>query len=157
MSKRIISLLLCIIFIVLCFTSCGKNDEELIKDTINDFLKAYNAGDLDATIETFSYKQRTNIKSYINFIDGLGLGVALSTLFGISGDIISDNGEDMLKIRISDIDIDEDEESATVEVDAIFGTKYSYENYEGDFDMVKEDDGWYIEDINLSPIEQTDY
>ena len=155
MLKKSIALVLCFTLVLLCFVGCLKSDEKTIEDTVEDFIKAYNAGDMDALTETLSYKKRTALKSYMELINGIGFGMGgfsvgldASAIFGISVSSVSAD-EDMMELEIIDIDIDEDEESATVEVEAIFNTKYSEEYYEGEFFMVKEDDEWYIDDMDL--------
>ena len=158
MLRKIIALILCFSFVMLSLFGCMKSDEKTIEDTIEDFVKAYNAGDMDSVLETFSYKKRTALKSYMELINGIGFGLGgfsagldASAIFGISVSSVSDD-EDMMELEIIDIDVDEDEEGATVEVEAVFNTKYSEEYYEGEFFMVKEDDEWYIDDMDLSKI-----
>ncbi|MBO4938704.1 MAG: hypothetical protein J6C98_06870 [Oscillospiraceae bacterium] len=144
--KRVISLIVIIAVLLVSLSACTfKSDEELIEDRMNDFLKAYNSGDMDAVLECLDAKTRNTYKAAINIGSGLvgltGFNVSIADLFGLGIGVMSDG--DVLQLRNMKINISSDTKAT------VSATMY-YEDYEGGysddvkFALVKEDGDWYI-------------
>lgn len=112
---------------------------------MNNFLAAYNSGDMDKVLECLDSKTRNTYTAAMNITGGLigltGFEVSISDLFGLGVGIMSDG--DVLKLEQMDITIQSDTK-ATV------STTMHYKDYETSysetvkFTLVKEDGDWYI-------------
>lgn len=131
-----------------------KSDEELIEARIDEFLTAYNTGDLDAVLNCLDAKTRNAYKSAIGITEALGgavpnvggiLGeISISDLFGISIGIMSKG--DVLMVDIRQINI-QDGTTATVDVTMGYKDKLDAFSSEAVFTMLKENGNWYIKNF----------
>ncbi len=134
------------------FSGCffeKKSDEDLIRDRINAFLKAYNSGDISAVLDCMDAKTRNEYSAIVNIgsallgKSGLG-GVSVSDLFALGvggmseGDILSVSNEEIELI---------DSQNARVNVEMSYKDKVSQMNSGAVFTMVKEGDDWFIKDF----------
>lgn len=121
-------------------------NEELIAKKINKFLTAYNTGDMDEVLKCLDAKTRNEFQALMNILGGiagglLGFDISLSDFFALG---ISIAEEDFMKLEITDITIiDASNAVVTTKMDMI-GDEESTTIY---FEMVYEDDGWYIHDM----------
>lgn len=149
--KRVTALALALFTVLALFCGCSaKSDEELIKDRINSFMKAYNSGDMDGVSESLSSKTRAATKAIFSMAEAMGGmlgmdGVSLSDLFSLG---VAIAGDDVLDVSIGNIDIT-DEENATVEttLSLSYGDLVEKTDYSISFVMVKEDDDWFIDNM----------
>lgn len=145
--KKILTVL---IICLMCFSSMvgciiTKSDEELIELKINQFLNAYNSGDMDSVLECLDSKTRNTYESAMNIGNALigksGFKIGISDLFGIAVGTISE--EDILTISEINIAI-KNETEATVDVTLAYKDKISDTTEAAYFTMVKEDNEWFI-------------
>lgn len=142
-----------IMVLFLCFSllsacTSPKSDEELIESRINNFIKAYNSGDIDAVLDCLDAKTKNTYKAAMNIgnvlIGKTGFGISLADLFGISIGIMSE--DDVLTISNISISISSDT-SATVYVTLGYKDKMSDTQEKAFFTMIKEDDDWFIKNL----------
>lgn len=131
--------------IVACQNEKIPTDEELIEERITAFLTAYNNGDLETILECMATKPRNAFQAMINLIGGLagslaGSDIDLSDLFSLGVNIAPD---DFMKLEIKDITVIDDTNATAKASMNLIGT----DNYTVYFDMVYENDGWYINDM----------
>lgn len=148
-KKVNVVILVCVILFTLTSCLSMKTDEELIADKVNDFIFAYNNGDMEGAIECFDTKSKKTINATMNIGESIfsgivGFDISLDDLFSIGMGFMAD---DPLSMGIKDIEITSDS-TATVVLDVIF----SDENLEVDESaedvvlyMVKEKGNWYID------------
>ncbi len=152
--KRILALFLVIIMVLTCFASCKKydeepqvppTDEELIAERIDTFLTAYNSGDMEGVLGCLDAKTRNAFQAMMNLLGGIagagaGFNIDLSDLFSLGVSMTSD---DFMKLEITEINvIDSSSTIATTVMNLMgSGTQTIY------FEMVYENDGWYIHDM----------
>ncbi|MBO5317081.1 MAG: hypothetical protein J6A74_01400 [Oscillospiraceae bacterium] len=145
--KRAIAFVLTAIIVIGILTACGvKSDRELIQDRVDVFLSAYNAGDMEETLECFDAKTRNTYKSAMNVGNALigmtGLNIGLGDIFGLGVGLLSD--EEMLRLEEMEIEILSDTE-------AVVSAKLYFESYEESsvkdicLTLVKENGDWYFE------------
>lgn len=139
-----------------------KSDEDLIRERIQAYEDACNAGDYEGMLECMSSDARAMTDGYMGILDGIfsestGLGFGMTDLFGISGSM-----GDFYDIEIKDIKIDGDHAIVTVVMSAdMYGMSSSTQ--EAELPMVKEDSDWFIGGIDnmvedsLSSLYQTAY
>lgn len=148
--KKILTVL---IICLMCFSSMvgcvtTKSDEELIELKINQFLKAYNSGDMDSVLECLDSKTRNTYESAMNIGNALigksGFKIGISDLFGIAVGTISE--EDILTISEINIAI-KNETEATVDVTLAYKDNISDTKESAYFTMVKEDNEWFIKNL----------
>ncbi len=127
------------------------SDTEMIENRIQLFLDAYNSGDMDGVLDCMDKKTKNLIESSMGITDGIlnglsGMDINMSEIFGLSVGMVS-NG-DLLNIDDVNINIGSDN-AATVSAILTYEDKYSGASSETvTFDMVKENDDWYISDMN---------
>ncbi len=132
--------------LITCFFDF-RTDEEKIEDQINNFVTAYNDGDLEKVLDSLDSRTRNALKSTMNITEtllGSKMKVKLSDLFSVSVGLVSGE-DDILKVTIDDIDIQDDK--ATVNVSMTYRDKANdFSDFTGEavFTMVKEDRDWYI-------------
>lgn len=159
--KKILALLLVIVMALGGFSACKKYDdetgkpstsatqptnEELIAKKINKFLTAYNTGDMDEVLKCLDAKTRNELQAWMNLLGGvagglLGFDISLSDLFTLG---ISMAKEDFMKLEIKNITIIDASNAVVTTVMDMIGDEESTTIY---FEMVYEDDGWYIHDM----------
>lgn len=154
--KRIltVSMVLLLCFFSLFACSAPKSDEELIESKINQFLKAYNSGDMDAVLECLAARTKNQVSSAMKIAQAIGgavpkvggiLGkISISDLFGVSVGMVSD--DDILTISDTTINIVSDTKAT---VDVVLGYKDKLSDTQGKafFTMVKEDNDWFIKNL----------
>lgn len=153
--KKIRLLILICLSLIICVSlvSCTfiKSNEEKINSRIDLFLKAYNSGNMDAVFECLDSKTKNTYKAAMNigntFIGKTGFNIKLSDLFGIGIGTMSDS--DVLKISQRDIKI-LNESLATVNIVLTYEDKISSTIENAVFTMIKEDDDWYIKNLESS-------
>ncbi len=152
MKTRITALALALLTVLALLCSCAaeKSDEELIRDRIDSFMKAYNSGDMDGVFESLDTKTRNATKAIFSMAEAMGGmlgmdGVSLSDLFSLS---VAVAGDDVLDVTVSNINIT-DGENATVETTLSlgYGDLVSETDYSITFAMVKEDGDWFISNM----------
>ncbi len=144
--KRASVFILSIFILLEMLTACGaKSDMEQIVERVDTFLNAYNAGDLEKTIECFDPKTRNTYKSMLNVGNALvgmtGLDIAINDIFGLGVGLLSD-GE---LLRLEDREI-----TFVSDTEAILSARAYYEGYSGytedvSLRLVKEDGDWYFD------------
>ncbi len=150
MSRKLICVFLCALLVCVFFSSClGEEQltsEQLIKNRINEFLTAYNSGDMDAVMDCLDAKTRNAMNAMLNLLGGFigsqaGFGIDLRDLFSLGIAIESD---DFMKLQITDITVKDSKTAvATTTMDLTgAGVETIY------FHMVYENDGWYISDMS---------
>lgn len=142
----IMMLLLC--FSLLSACTFQKSDEELIESRIDQFLKAYNAGDMEAILDCLDTKTKNTYEAAMNIgnilIGKTGFDINLSDLFSISVGTMSEG--DILTISDTTINISDDTK-ATVYVTLGYKDKMNDTQEKAFFTMIKEDNDWFINDL----------
>lgn len=153
--KKFLSILLVFVMMLTCFVSCKNNgdenettpptNEELIAGRIETFLTAYNTGDMDAVIECFDAKTRNAVQAMLNLFGGIAGGAAgfdidLSDLFSLG---VSTIQGDFMGLEITDINVLDHSNATATTIMNLMGeeTQTFY------FEMVYENDDWYIHDM----------
>ena len=152
--KKILALLLVIVMALGCLASCKKDDdfpevlptnEALIAERIETFLTAYNMGDMDTVLECLDAKTRNAFQAMLNLLGGLagsaaGFDIDLKDLFSLG---VSTTQGDFMGLEIRDINvIDSSNAVATTTMNLTgAGVQTIY------FEMVYENNGWYIHDM----------
>ena len=155
---RFLSFLLATILLLTCLSACKKEkqptNEELIENRITTFVTAYNDGDMDTALSCFDAKTRNALEAMFNLVGGIagnltGFDVALSDLFSLG---VSMTADDFMKLEIIDITvIDSANATATTKMFLTgSGTQIIY------FEMICENDGWYIHDMTDSKSADSD-
>ncbi len=141
-------------FVCGCLVACDKetvvikSDKTLVYERIETFEKAYNDGDWENLMGSFSAKTRNQIEAIFNvmggFVGGLtGFSFNLSDFFTLGIGIMGEG--DILTVEIESVSI-----SGTT---AIAIGEMGYRNPVGTtlddvyFELVKENGGWYIVDM----------
>lgn len=153
MKKRVISIIISVLFVVCFLFGCEKKktDEELIRGRIDTFVTVYNDGDFEGVLECFDAKTRNTLQATFNVLGGLvggltGFSFDLGDLFTLG--IAMMDGE-VLAIEVDEISIDSDS--------AVVSAKMGYadigqESVEVVYIMlVKEGEDWFIQDITDIP------
>lgn len=152
--KRIVNVVSVILMVaVLAVSMCGcifepKTDEELIRERVDEFIFAYNSGDIEAAFDCFDAKSRKTYGAIFKIGGGLlkgftGIDVDISDLFALA---VGTTNEDLLSMEIHSIEIT-GETTATVTLsmkysDARVEVEESIDNMA--LNMVKEKGDWYI-------------
>ncbi len=159
-KKLAILFLVMIVASNVIFSSCSffdllKSDEEKIKACIEDFEKCYNDGDLDGVVDCLAKKERKKLQAELNLLSALmggltGFELSLSDLFSLG---VGMQDSDMIRIDVDEVRFT-DTTTATAE-----GVVYLWEGTEMEesptwFYMVKEDNGWFIQDMVDPPEEE---
>ena len=145
--KKLLALLLAVLLLIFSFSACvQKSDEEMIRDRIEAFLKAYNTGDSEGVLECLDAKTRNTFAALsqlsISFGGGMFSGsLSLKDMFGIRIDEEELLSVDIVKINISS------ETAATVDVQMSYKNSYQNHSEEAFFTMVKEDGNWFIKNF----------
>ncbi len=158
--RKNIERILCVVLIIcsiLAISSCNNENhsgtgganltnEQIIRNRINEFLTAYNAGDMDAVLDCLDSKSRNAMSAMLDLLGGLagsqiGFDIDLRDLFSLGIYIESD---DFMKLRITDITpVDHTHATATATMDLTgYGTETIF------FHMLYENEDWYISDIS---------
>ena len=147
--------MICFVLITALLSGCSnlivlKNDNELIEDRINQFVKVYNDGDYNGILECMEPKVRNMYKSMSNIGEAVigksGLDIGLSDIFGVavgmssSGDLIN-----IGEIKISNISDSRAEAKTTLSYNS--DNNFGNVSQEVCFVMVKEDNDWFINDL----------
>ena len=162
--KRFLALLLVIVVTLGSFTSCKQYDddkensststngtqakntnEELITEKIETFLTAYNTGDMEAVLKCLDSKSRNAFQAMLNLLGGLagaaaGFNIDLSDLFSLG---VNTAQGDFMGLEITDINIIDSANAIATTIMNLAGarTETIY------FEMVYENDSWYIHDM----------
>lgn len=147
--KRFLVIFLVSIMALWCFASCKKYDEpineELITERIEVFLTAYNIEDMEVVLECLDSKTRNDFQVMLNLVGGLtggstGIDIDLSDLFSLG---VSTESGSVTKLEITDITVrDSANATATTMMDFVGAEEQTIY-----FEMVYENDGWYIHDM----------
>lgn len=124
---------------------CGpKSDEELIENRVQEFVSAYNAGDLEGVIACADTQSRMFIKGMAGLL-GVATGEDINSLmvdlFGISSSVAIDGK--LLTVNSIDIQMDSQERAKV-------NASICYKDYQQQVEdvlrlvMVKEKGDWYI-------------
>lgn len=147
--KKFLAIFLISITALGCFSSCKKDDEptneELITEIIEVFLTAYNIEDMEVVLECLDGKARNDFQVILNLVGGLtgdaaDVDIDLSDLFSL--DVSTESGS-VRVLEITDITV-RDSASATATTMMDFVGAEEQTIY---FEMVYENDGWYIRDM----------
>ena len=155
---RIFSLLLMISLLLTFLVACKTGDsntpttdntvtptnEELIEERIKTFLTAYNTGDMDAVLKCLDAKTRNAFQAMLNLLGGIagsyaGFDIDLSDLFSLG---VNTTSGDFMGLEITSIDIINETTAVATTNMELSGTSMTIY-----FDMVYENDGWYISDM----------
>ncbi len=122
------------------------NEEDKIVECVENFVEAYNAGDMEQVLECLDAKTRNKYNAMLNLLGGLagsivGMGIDMKDLFSL-GVALSDG--DYLEVDIKDVELID---SANALVEASIGMYRDSEEDNGYFVMVLENDKWCISDI----------
>ena len=124
----------------------------MIEEKVNQFIKAYNSGDMEDVLDCLSAKKRNEFKAAMNIAQAIGgavpkiggvLGkISMSDLFAIG---IAEMSEDDV-LTISDITVNIiSETKATADVTVRFnGNEIPDGEDKAFFTMIKEDNDWFI-------------
>lgn len=132
-----------VVLVAMNWDKIFKSDETLIRERIQAYEEAVEAGDYEGMLDCMDAATRAITESSMGLMDGLlsdasGLGIGMTDMFGFASML-----GDFLTIDIKDIRIDGDTATVRVEMKiSIFGMTQSSE--EADLPMVKEDGDWYI-------------
>ncbi len=148
--RKIFFLSMIVIF-AFCFCSCQlgfKSDEEKIRDRVEEFIFAYNSGDVDGAFDCLDAKSKQTYKAMMNIGNGLfgkltGIDISVQDLFAIA---VGVNGSDILSMDIKNIAITS-ETTATVDISTTLSldvARTSETNNNMQLQMVKEKDDWFI-------------
>ncbi len=124
-----------------------KSDEDLIRERIESFESDYNSGDFEAVLENFDARTRNALSAVFNMvgfsadIGNLGFSADYGDLFAIGTATAMGNG---LHFEIVSIEIVGDK--ATAHVILHDNTQASGGSEPGTFELVKEDNDWFIRD-----------
>ncbi len=145
--KKIIAVLLiaCIIVIggLLIF---NRSDEDKILDRLNEFATAYSEGDADGLIDCLDKRSQNQVEGMLG-IGGSLLGIDIEDIFGFSVGATDDG----MMIEVLNITFT-NEKTAEVEVNLIYDQSFPYSTNKDHetFDMIKENNDWYIvEEVSL--------
>lgn len=135
------------ICVCICLSSCNfdifMTDEKKIERRIDNFVSAYNDGDVDLALESMTKKTRNACEAIFS-LAGLFVGVDVSEIFGSVFALgVSTSEGDYMSVEIEEIEI-------VSEKRAIVKAKISFTDTEaevGYFTMAMEDDDWFIADI----------
>ncbi len=151
--KKFLLLILIIVMALGCFVSCKNYDEnkapptneELITERIETFLTAYNTGDMEAVLECLDAKTRNAFQAILNMLGGLagsaaGFDIDLKDLFSLG---VSTTQGDFMELEITNINVIDSLSATATTIMKLTGagTQTIY------FEMVYENDGWYIHDM----------
>lgn len=137
-------------FLVFCLivSFCGctsKSDETLIRERMETFEKAYNAGDMEKVLNCFDARTRNTYKAILNIGNSLigktGVSIDISDMFSLGIALMDE--DDVLEFGDMDIVI-RSESSAVVTVTMEYGAESEKSEETVTFSMVKEEDDWYI-------------
>ena len=140
-----------IVIFAFCFCSCNlgvKSDEEKIRDRVEEFIFAYNSGDVDGAFDCLDAKSKQTYKAMMNIGNGLfgkltGIDISVQDLFAIA---VGVNGGDILSMDIKNIVITS-ETTATVDISttlSLDGVGAGETNDNMQLQMVKEQGDWFI-------------
>ena len=121
-----------------------QSDEDKIENRMNEFLTAYNAGDIKSVLESLDAKTRNTYSAYMNVGNALiglsGFGLEVSDLFAL-GISLSDGQtlsfEDMKITLLSDT-------KASVSVIMYYQEYQNKYSQRVQFSLIKENNDWYI-------------
>lgn len=148
--RLILSVILALSLIVCLCGGCDyfKSDEQLIRERIDDFKFAINAGDMEGAFECLDAKSRSTYEAMLNIGEGLigglvGFDISTSDLFALA---MGTSSGDILSMEIQSIEITS-ETTATVTMsmtmsDDRMDLDESVES--APLEMVKEKGDWYI-------------
>ena len=125
-------------------SSKPKTDEEKIEARINEFITAYNDGDMDAVLQCLDATTRNAFQALLNLMGGFvgsqaGFDIDLSDLFSLG---VSTAEGDFMELEIRSIAmLDSSNAIATTFMDLNGAESTIY------FIMVYEKGGWYIHDM----------
>lgn len=137
-------------FLVFCLivSFCGctsKSDETLIRERMETFAKAYNAGDMEKVLDCFDARTRNAYKAILNIGNSLigqsGVSIDISDMFSLGVAFMGEG--DLLEFRDIDITI-QSESSAVVTATMEYGVESEKSEETVTFSMVKEESDWYI-------------
>ncbi|MGM9640151.1 MAG: hypothetical protein ACI3V3_02155 [Faecousia sp.] len=149
--RRIVSIMVVVCVFVGILSACVfKSDQKLIEDRIESFLKAYNAGDLEAVLECLDAKTRNTYRSAFGIGNALigmtGFGGSLSDMFGLGVGLMSDR--DVMQLRDLEIVVTSPSE-ATVRATMYYNNDLEHSSSQKvQLTLVKEDGDWFIHDLN---------
>lgn len=132
------------------FTNVFKSDEDLIKERIDEFIEAYNNGDMDAVMECFDPKTRSAMEATMGIGDALfgsytGLDIGLGDMFGLSAGI---NEGDLMTLKDIQFTVPDGAEAVTVNANMTMNVSVMGRSQSMDspvvINMVKDDGDWYI-------------
>lgn len=143
-----ISLALIITLLFSFFAACEKDkqepptNQELIEQRVELFLTSYNDGDFETVLSCFDAKSRNTLRALFNVLGGVtgsltGISLDFSDLFSLG---VSTTGEDFMKLQIVSIGM-VDSKNAIVSTKMNMPGAGTHTIY---FEMVYENDGWYI-------------
>lgn len=146
--RKTISVVLLLCLFVLILQGCDfKSDEQMIRDRVSTFLRAYNSGDIEAAIDCMAAKTRSAYRSALNIGNALigltGFDIGVGDLFGLSTAMLSEG--ETLHLDVLDITITSDT-TATVKADMRYQCYDEYTEEIVYLAFVKEYDDWYIKD-----------
>ncbi len=155
---KVFSLLMVISLLLTFFAACKTDDsntpttddtvtptnEELIEERIKTFLTAYNSGDMDAVLECLDAKTRNAFQAMLNLLGGIagsyaGFDIDLSDLFSLG---VNTTSGDFMGLEITSIEVINEKTAVATTNMKLSGTSMTIY-----FDMVYENDGWYIRDM----------
>lgn len=139
------------------FSGCSAfmSDKDKIEARIEKFEDCYNDGDLDGILECLATKERKMIQAELNIFGALmggliGLDLDISDLFSLG---VGMQDTELINVTIEKIRIT-DSTTAIAEGSIVLTEGSSSETCLAWFCMVKEEDGWFIEDIIDAPEEE---
>lgn len=140
--------------VCVCLTACDKetvvikSDKTLVYERIETFEKAYNDGDWDNVLGSFSAKTRNQLEAVFNLAGGIiggltGFSFDIGDLFSLGIGVMSEG--DVLTVEIDSVVINGTKAIATGEMGYTNPVQTTLD--EVYFELVKENGGWYIADM----------
>ena len=144
--KRVISLALVAVILMMALVACGaKSDEDMIKDRINKYISCANNADMDGMLKCFNSATRSAMESMLNLL-GDYAGVNLKDMMNLGALFGSSEYYSMSVDSIDNIQINGDNATADVTMSATVNG--STQTASDSLPLVKEDGDWYIS-LNL--------
>lgn len=136
-------ILICLVTALLC--GC-KSDEQKIEDRLNQFLFAFNTGDMEAVLDCYDAKTRNANKAILglgnNLLGDSLLGMSFQGLFALSVGLMSEG--ELLRVEDVVVEIHSSGTRATVSATLYYEDYSESHNSQIQLTMIKENGDWYI-------------
>lgn len=141
--KKLVKMLLIVAVIVtVCFFVFGKSDEGKIESLASDFAEAINDNDLDDLVDCCDPEKQESLKKTLEVWGSFGGELDLRNILGLKGN------DSKVYIKVSDIEIDEEEKTATAKFEYYTKEDGELEKKSSEnVNLIKVKGSWYLKDI----------